>query len=80
MMQAKGQQQTLQGSVIKGANTGEVEDELAIHTPKALIPVCTTGHTTANTREIITDQAITTIGTNRLPLKNANASGSFRKL
>ena len=34
----------------------------------------------ARIKEIITDHAITTIGTNRLPLKNSNASGSFLKL
>ena len=62
---------------MKGASTGEVEEELAIHTPKALIPVCTTGQTTASTREMITDHRITTRGTKRLPLKNARASGSF---
>ena len=56
---------------------GDVAEELAIHTPKELIPVCTTGHTMASTREMMTDHAMTTMGTKRLPLKNANASGSF---
>ena len=64
---------------MNGARIGDVEEEFAIHTPKALIPDCTTGHTRARTREMITDQAMQTIGTNRLPLKNASASGSFRK-
>ena len=51
---------------------------MAIHTPKLLIPDCTTGHTTASTTEMITDHRITTMGTKRLPLKNASASGSLR--
>ena len=65
---------------MNGASIGEVSDEFAIHIPKALIPDCTTGHTTAKIRDIITDHKITTSGTNLLPLKKDNASGSFLKL
>jgi hypothetical protein len=38
------------------------------------------GHTTDSTRLTTIDQAITTSGTKRFPLKKDNASGSLRKL
>ena len=35
---------------MNGARIGDVEEEFAIHTPNALIPDCTTGHTRARIR------------------------------
>lgn len=65
---------------MKGAYTADVEDEPAIHLPNEFIPSCINGQTTASTNETTTEPTMTTSGTNLLPLKNYNASGSLRKL
>ncbi len=51
--------------------------EAAIQRPNSFNPLWMNGHKSDNTIAVTVDQTITTNGTNRFPLKNANACGSL---